>query len=424
MVKQVLALCLYFGAYYVILSQARRTSVKVFLLGLIAAVLKLSESLTMENISQVVDFNTIGLLLGMMIIVSVLKATGFFQMASIYAVRLGKGELKKTVSLLMTFIAILSAVLDNVTTLLIFAPILFLVSDAAEIDPSKLLVLGVIASNIGGMATMIGDPPNIIIGSASRLSFISFLVHLAPVSLLILLIAVRMFSGSISGEDISKTGLKNLAATDPREAVADKRLLVKIALVFLATILGFAFHDVLGIDMALIALLGAAMCLILVGKSFEDVAREIEWDTLFFFMGLFSLTHAVQVTGALDRFASLISRVHYVPVLFIVLTWLSAVMASLLSAVPAAITLVPVMKYLIGLGYPVQLWWTLALGIGLGANLTPIGAAVNIVGVSLLKKFTGKSLSFGDFFHTSFRLVLTGLAISSVYSLLIGLLGW
>lgn len=424
MVKQVLALCLYFGAYYVILSQARRTSVKVFLLGLIAAVLKLSESLTMENISHVVDFNTIGLLLGMMVIVSVLKATGFFQMASIYAVRLGKGELKRTVSLLMVFIALLSAVLDNVTTLLIFAPIIFLVSDAAEMDPSKLLVLGVIASNIGGMATMIGDPPNIIIGSASGLSFNSFLLHLAPVSLLILLIAMKMFSGTVSGEHVSEAGLKNLAETDPKQAVTDKKLLVEIALVFLATILGFAFHDALGIDMALIALLGAAVSLVLAGKSFEDVAKEIEWDTLFFFMGLFSLTHAVQVTGILDRFASLISRIHYVPALFIVLTWLSAVMASLLSAVPMAITLVPVMKYLIGLGYPVQLWWTLALGIGIGSNLTPIGAAVNIVGISLLKKFTGKSLSFGDFFQTSLPFVVIALAISSVYTLLIGLLGW
>lgn len=424
MVKQVLALCLYLGAYYIILSRAQRTSVKVFLLGLIAAVLKISESLTMENISHVVDFNTIGLLLGMMIIVAVLKATGFFQMASIYAVRLGKGELKKTVALLMIFIAMLSAVLDNVTTLLIFAPILFLVSDAAEIDPSRLLVLGVIASNIGGMATMIGDPPNIVIGSASGLSFVSFIVHLAPVSLLILLIAVRMFSGTVSKEHVSEAGLKNLAATDPRQAVTDKKLLVKIALVFLATILGFAFHQVLEIDLALIALLGAALSLVLAGKSFEDVAKEIEWDTLFFFMGLFSLTHAVQVTGTLDRFASLISNVRYVPVLFIVLTWLSAVMASFLSAVPTAITLVPVIKYLIGLGYPVQLWWTLALGIGLGSNLTPIGAAVNIVGVSLLKKFTGKSLSFRDFFQTSLPLVLIALTISSVYSLLIGLLGW
>jgi len=150
MVKQIVAMFLFFMAYYVILSRSRRTSVKVFLLGLIAAVLKLSEGLTTENISRVVDFNTIGLLLGMMIIVSVLKSTGFFQMASVYAVRLGRGNLRRTVSMLAVFIAILSAFLDNVTTLLIFAPILFLVSDAAEVDPSKVLVLGVIASNVVG----------------------------------------------------------------------------------------------------------------------------------------------------------------------------------------------------------------------------------------------------------------------------------
>lgn len=424
MVKQIVAMFLFFMAYYVILSRSRRTSVKVFLLGLIAAVLKLSEGLTTENISRVVDFNTIGLLLGMMIIVSVLKSTGFFQMASVYAVRLGRGNLRRTVSMLAVFIAILSAFLDNVTTLLIFAPILFLVSDAAEVDPSKVLVLGVIASNVGGMATMIGDPPNIVIGNASGLSFASFIVHLAPMSFLMLLISLRMLSSVVSVDRASEAGLKRLAATNPREAITDKKLLLRTATIFVATIFAFAFHEALGIDMAFIALLGATLSLIVANKSFEDVAKEIEWDTLFFFMGLFSLTHVMQELGLLSGFASLISMVRSRSLLLVVLVWLSAVMGSLLSAVPTTVVLVPVVKYLIGLGYSTHLWWAIALGVGLGANLTPIGAAVNIVGISLLKRFTGKSVSFREFFQTSLAWVLTGLTIASLYMVVMAFVGW
>jgi len=424
MVKQIAASILFFSAYYVILTRARQTSVKVFLLGLIAAVLKLSEGLTTENISHVVDFNTIGLLLGMMIIVSVLKSTGFFQMASVYAVRLGKGDIKRTVSLLVLFIAVLSAFLDNVTTLLIFAPILFLVSDAAEVDPSKMLVLGVIASNVGGMATMIGDPPNIVIGNASGLSFVSFIVHLAPMAFLMLLILLRMLSRVVSVDQSSEAGLKRLASTNPREAITDKKLLLKIATIFAATVFAFAFHDVLEVDIAFIALLGAALSLIVANKSFEDVAKEVEWDTLFFFMGLFSLTHVMHELGLLSKFASLISMIHSRTLLLVVLVWLSAVMSSLLSAVPTTVVLVPVVKYLIELGYSPHLWWAIALGVGLGSNLTPIGAAVNIVGISLLKKFTGKSVSFGEFFHTSFAWVLTGLTIASLYVIVMAFVGW
>ncbi|WP_448523536.1 SLC13 family permease [Pseudothermotoga sp.] len=424
MIKQIVALFLFLMAYYVIISRAQRTSVKVFLLGLVAAVLKLSEGLTIENISHVVDFNTIGLLLGMMIIVSILKSTGFFQMASVYAVRLGRGELKRTVSLLMFFIAILSALLDNVTTLLIFAPILFLVSDAAGVEASKTLVLGVIASNVGGMATMIGDPPNIIIGNASGLSFVSFMVHLAPVAFLVLLISLGMLGRKVSADRASEEGLKRLAATNPREAIIDKKLLSRIAAIFAATIFAFAFHEALKIDMAFIALLGAALSLIVARKSFEDVAKEIEWDTLFFFMGLFSLTHVMRELGLLSRFASLISMIHSRVLLIVVLVWLSAVMGSLLSAVPATVVLVPVVKYLVELGYPTQLWWTIALGVGLGANLTPIGAAVNIVGVSLLKRFTNESVSFKEFLRISLHFVLLGLTIASFYMVLMVVMGW
>jgi Na+/H+ antiporter NhaD/arsenite permease-like protein len=424
MIKQIMAMFLFFMAYYVILSRAQQTAVKVFMLGLVAAVLKLSEGLTIENISRVVDFNTIGLLLGMMIIVSILKSTGFFQMASVYAVRLGKGDLGKTVSLLMFFIAMLSALLDNVTTLLIFAPILFLVSDAAGIEPSRVLVLGVIASNIGGMATMIGDPPNIVIGNASGLSFVSFIIHLAPITFLVLLISLRMLGREVSADRASEKGLKELAATNPKEAITDKKLLLRIAVIFVATIFSFAFHEALKIDMAFIALLGAAISLIVARKSFEDVAKEIEWDTLFFFMGLFSLTHVMHELGLLSKFASLISMIHSRVVLIVVLVWLSAVMGSLLSAVPTTVVLVTRVKYLVELGYPTQFWWAIALGVGLGANLTPIGAAVNIVGISLLKRFTNESVSFKDFLRISLRLVLLGLTIASFYVVLMVFMGW
>ncbi|MCS7175093.1 ArsB/NhaD family transporter [Pseudothermotoga sp.] len=424
MIKQLIALGLFLGAYYVILSKTQRTSVKVFLLGLIAAVLKLSEGLTVENISRVVDFNTIGLLLGMMIIVAVMKTTGFFQMAAIYAVRLGRGQLKRTFLMLMIFIAVLSAFLDNVTTLLIFAPILFLVCDAAGVDPSRMLVLGIVASNIGGISTMIGDPPNIIIGLAGGLSFTSFITHLAPAAFLLTLISALLLTRDIHEEKESLEGLRKLATTNPIQAITDKKTLSKLIVVFVVTIVGFAFHERLKIDIAFIALVGASLSLILAGKNFEDVAKEVEWDTLFFFMGLFSLTYVVRELGLLSKFAGLVSLIRSPLLLTLLLVWLGAIMSALLSAVPTTVVLVPVVKHLVELGHPIQLWWAIALGIGIGSNTTPMGAAVNIVAISLLKKFTGKTLMFKDFFKVSSLIVLIGLMVSSLYALLLSFSGW
>ncbi len=424
MIKQFIALGLFLGAYCVILSKTQRTSVKVFLLGLIAAVLKLSEGFTVENLSHVVDFNTIGLLLGMMIIVAMLKATGFFQMAAIYAVRMGHGRLRRTFVMLMIFIAVLSAFLDNMTTLLIFAPIIFLVCDAANVEPSKMIVLSIIASNIGGVSTMIGDPPNIIIGVASGFSFASFILHLAPAAFLTMLVSVPLLVRNIPEGEASAEGLKKLAATDPTQAITDKRMLSRLAIVFVSTIVGFAIHDVLKIDMAFIALVGASLSLIIAGKSFEDVAREIEWDTLFFFAGLFSLTYVVRELGLLNKLAEFVSVVPFPLLLTVFLVWLGAIMSALLSAVPTTVVLVPVVKHLVELGQPIHLWWAIALGIGLGSNASLMGAAVNIVAVSLLKKFTGKTVTFKQFFRISFWMVLISLTIASVYLLLLSLAGW
>lgn len=424
MIKQFIALGLFLGAYCVILSKTQRTSVKVFLLGLIAALLKLSEGLTIENLSRVVDLNTIGLLLGMMVIVAVLKATGFFQMAAIYAVRMGRGQLRKTFVMLMIFIAVLSAFLDNVTTLLIFAPILFLVCDAANVEPSRMIVLGIIASNIGGISTMIGDPPNIMIGVASGLSFASFIFHLAPVAFLTLISSVPLLVRSMPEGEASAEGLKKLATTDPTQAITDKKMLSRLTLVFVSTIVGFAIHDMLKIDMAFIALTGASLSLILAGKSFEDVAKEVEWDTLFFFAGLFSLTYVVRELGLLNKLAGFVSVIPSPLLLAVFLVWLGAIMSALLSAVPTTVVLIPVVKHLVELGQPMHLWWAIALGIGLGSNVSPMGAAVNIVAISLLERFTGKTVTFKQFFRISSWMVLISLMISSVYVLLLSLAGW
>ncbi|WP_232504353.1 ArsB/NhaD family transporter [Pseudothermotoga elfii] len=422
--SQALMLAIFCVSYYFILSGRFKSSVMVFLMGLIVAFMKIVEDMSLENLSQFIDFNTIGLLAGMMIIVGLLKSTGFFQFVAVYAVKMGRGDIRKTLSLIVISIALLSAFLDNVTTILIFAPILLFISDTVGIDAKYLMVTGIIASNLGGASTMIGDPPNIIIGSASKLSFNSFIIHLAPVCILILMLMLFIWFRKMNSDESMREKIKKLATTDPKSAIIDKKKMIALLFVFLGVIFGFALHEVLDYEMALISMAGATIALVIYGKSFEEAAKEVEWDTLFFLIGLFMITYAMRKVGLIDYLTNVISKVHSPIILMTTLIWLSGILAMFLSAVPTVIIMIPVVQTLLLMGFTPVIWWALSLGASLGANGTTIGAAVNIVGVSLLGKYGGGTVRFVSYMKRAAPITLLMLLIANIYVIFIYLTGW
>lgn len=424
MFSQALMLAIFCVSYYFILSGRFKSSVMVFLMGLIVAFMKIVEDMSLENLSQFIDFNTIGLLAGMMIIVGLLKSTGFFQFVAVYAVKMGRGDIRKTLSLIVISIALLSAFLDNVTTILIFAPILLFISDTVGIDAAYLMVTGIIASNLGGASTMIGDPPNIIIGSASKLSFNSFIIHLAPVCILILMLMLFIWFRKMNSDESMREKIKKLATTDPKSAIIDKKKMIALLFVFLGVIFGFALHEVLDYEMALISMAGATIALVIYGKSFEEAAKEVEWDTLFFLIGLFMITYAMRKVGLIDYLTNVISKVHSPIILMTTLIWFSGILAMFLSAVPTVIIMIPVVQTLLLMGFTPVIWWALSLGASLGANGTTIGAAVNIVGVSLLGKYGGGTVRFVSYMKRAAPITLLMLLIANIYVIFIYLTGW
>lgn len=424
MFNQIFIIAIFCLTYYFILSSKFKTSVMVFLMGLFVSFTRIVDSMTLENIPRFIDFNTIGLLAGMMIIVGLLKAAGFFQFVAIMAVKWGNGSIKRTLSIIVMAVALLSAFLDNVTTVLIFAPILFFISDTVGIDATYLIVIAIVASNIGGAATMIGDPPNIIIGSAGKLSFNSFIVHLAPICVLILILLVLLWLKKVPADKNMEDKLKQLAATDPKTAIIDRKKAIALLCIFIAVITGFALHKTLNYEMALIAMAGATVSLFIFGKSFEEAAKEIEWDTLFFLIGLFMITYAMREVGVIGYITKVLASIKSPYFILTTLVWLSGLGSMFLSAVPTTTVMVPVVQSLAHTAIGSTAWWALSLGVSFGANGTAIGAAVNIVGLSLLKKYSNKVVSFKDFAKRTMPATVLMLSLINLYMILMYKMSW
>ncbi|MBO8161617.1 MAG: anion permease [Thermosipho sp. (in: Bacteria)] len=392
--SEILTILLFLIAYYFIIFKKERASVTTFLIGLIIGLLKIG-NIKIENASQFIDFNTISLLLGMMIIVSILKRTGFFQFIAVKIVKISKSDIHKLLFLIYSIIFLFSAFLDNVTTIILFTPIILLISDSIDINPEPVMFLAIISSNIGGLSTIIGDPPNILIGSAAKISFIQFIQNMFLPSLISFIIIVFIVIKKIKFPKNINEKLKEFIEIDPNSLITNKSLMFKSLLTFIIVIIGFVLHEYVDYELSLIALTGAAFLLILSNENFETISRDIEWDTIFFFIGLFSITYALEVIGITDFIAKSlinanISKTFLSTLLFII----SFFMSGFVGAVPSTMILIPVVEKLILNNLSFNLWWAIALGAGLGGNLTPIGAASNIVGLSLLEKHQNKHINF------------------------------
>ncbi len=367
-----------------------------------------------------IDWNTLALLCGMMILVGILKFTGLFQYIAIKIVKISKGNLLVIWIGFCFATAVMSAFLDNVTTILIIAPITMLLVDRINISPVPFLISEAICANIGGTATLIGDPPNILIGSAAELSFVDFIINLGPIALIVLIATVLMFFV------LYRKDFKHTISTDfdASKVIKNKKLLIIGVVVFLLTLIAFVLSHFFGLEPGPIALFGAIILMIAGRQNPEDWFKEIEWDIIFFFIGLFIMVKGLEIQGILDAIGQMMINVSGGDklILSMMLIWVVGIASSFLGAVPIVTTLIPIMFFVqntlsVKEGYPVNidtLWWSMSLGACLGGNGTIFGTATNMVTVSLTNKREDK-VTFMKFFKVGYPMMLLSLLLSSLY---------
>lgn len=410
-----LAAGIFVVAYALIASERFDRTVVALLGGLLVVVLGVIDQ---HEAFAAIDLNVIFLLAGMMVLAGGLSKTGFFEFIAGHAIKLSRGEPFRLLIILSLVTAGLSALLDNVTTVVLLTPVTLSIARTLRVSPFPYLISQIFASNIGGTATLIGDPPNILIGSAAGLDFTDFLVNLAPVVLVIMVAFVVMMRVAFRRSmDDDADRLDALAELDPGAAINDRPLMIRALIVLGLTILGFIAHSALGLEAATIALLGATV-LIVVGRiDPSEALRDIEWNTLFFFVGLFMLVEAVVQVGIVGGIADALADATggRQEVATIGLLWFSALASAIVDNIPYTASAIPVVERLIESGLQAEsLWWSLALGACLGGNLTIVGASANIVVANLAAR-DGHPITFAQFFRYGLGVVVVSLAISTVY---------
>ena len=374
-----------------------------------------------------VDYDTIILLMGMMIVVGLFKETGFFQYLAIRAAKLAKGRPWLLLLYFGLVTSVVSMVLDNVTTIIIIVPVTVSVADILGISPLPFLMGEVLLSNIGGVATLIGDPPNILIGSAAGFGFLDFLVHLMPIVLVVWIAAQGLLMLVFRRQLMQRsTSVDRLLQMDPRRAIVDPLATRRMLITLTTTIALFFVHEPIGLDPGLVALIGACIGLLWVKPDFDRILKDIHWDVLIFFVSLFIIVGGLEASGAIGflgrGLAALSEHGVYVPIL--VVLWGGAFAYGVISNVPFTIAMLPIFKGLAAQGIDVApLWWALAIGVGFGANLTPLGSAANVVIVSMSESL-GEKLTLRRWIGSGSTVALLTCALGTAAILLAVRLGW
>ena len=368
-----------------------------------------------------IDFNTLGVLLGMMLFVSVVKLSGVFEFLAIKCARLAKGDPWKIMLLFVLLTAVLSAFLDNVTTVLLIGPMTLTVCKLLDVNPIPFFMTEILASNIGGTATLIGDPPNIMIGSAAGYSFFDFILYDAP-AVAIILVAIlgvfyALYGRKMNVDDEHKARIMEL---DEHAQIKNRRLLKQSVVMTALVVVGFMAHGALGLESCIIALGAAGIIMLISGESIEEALSNVEWTTLSFFAGLFVIVGALAETGVIGMLANgLIDATGgNVFITMLVLLIGSAVISSFLDNIPFVATMIPILLAMESTGMDVTpLWWAVSLGACLGGNGTLIGASANVV-LSDISKKHGYEITFAKFFKTGFPIMLLTILIAGVYLVL------
>jgi Na+/H+ antiporter NhaD/arsenite permease-like protein len=365
-----------------------------------------------EEAVEAVNWETLGLLVGMMILIGIVKASGLFGYLAIKSAQAARGHPGLTLIYLAAITAVLSAFLDNVTTVLLMFPMTLVITQILEEDPFPFLIVEVLASNIGGIGTEVNE-----------LSFMDFIVNLAPPVVVILLVSLGIVWLVYARKlHISESDRKGIMGLNAATQIVDRRLLVRSSAVTGATVLGFFLQGLTALNPAVVALAGAAVAMIVCGPQIEEVLHEVEWPTILFFVGLFVMVGALEATGFIERVAELLaSASDSLAVTALVVMWGSGFASGIVDNIPFTATMVPVIESLAeARGYDAAttetLWWSLSLGACLGGNFTLIGASANLVVAGLAER-SGVSFTFFRFLLWGLPLTLVALSISSVYIL-------
>jgi Na+/H+ antiporter NhaD/arsenite permease-like protein len=414
-VAPIAALAIFVTAFW-LLATERAGKVKVVLItaGLMTVLGLAPGARVFYSEHEGIDWNVIFLLLGMMIIVGVIKQTGVFDFLAIWAAKRSAGSPFRLMVMLMIITAIASPVLDNVTIIMLIAPVTLVICDRLDIAPQPFLIAEVLASNIGGAATLIGDPPNIIIGSRAGLTFNDFLINMAPAVAIIFVLFV-VFTRFLFRKDLRANHIRldEVMALQERRAIKDVKLLIRSLSVLALVIVGFALHSVLHLEPSIVALVGAGVMLLVTNVDVDDVLPEVEWGTLVFFMGLFVMVAGLVHTGVIDYLGQAVVHL-FGDDFFLAATGLlfgSAVLGAFIDNIPYTATMTPVVEEMAALAPDAVttngLWWAFAFGACFGGNGTAIAASANVVAIGIAQR-AGHPISFWRF--TRYGIVVTFLS--------------
>ncbi len=414
------ALLVFLGSYGAIISEKiHRTIIAIFGGALMIIAGELMGFYDQHGAIKAVDFNTVGLLVGMMVIVGITKTTGMFQYVAVKSAKLAKGDPWKILLMFAIITAIFSALLDNVTTVLLMVPMTFVICDNLKINPLPFLFVEILMSNVGGTATLIGDPPNILIGSAAGLTFMDFVQNLALPVVIMVIVLIPFFKFLYSKKiKTTRENRERILELDETESIENPLLLKKCLFVLALVISGFFFHGALGMEAATIALFGAGLLLFLDGKNPERVLEEVEWVTIFFFIGLFVLVGGLEHVGVINWAAEKMLNLTQgnFQITSILILWGAAIFSAFVDNIPFVATMIPLVSQMDGAFVQglEPIWWSLALGACLGGNGTLVGASANLVVAGMAEK-SGYKIKFIDFMKIGLMVMFITVTISQIY---------
>ncbi|HZG16874.1 MAG TPA: ArsB/NhaD family transporter [Candidatus Bathyarchaeia archaeon] len=416
--QALLAIGIFLVTYALIISEKVNRTIVAMLGGILMVLFGV---ISQEQGIDHIDFNTLGLLIGMMIIVTITAQTGVFKFMAILAAKKAQGNPLKVLIYLSLITAVASALLDNVTTVLLMVPVTFSIARQLQVNPIPYLLSEVIASNVGGTATLIGDPPNIMIGSrVPELDFMAFLSNLAPIAFIVLIATILCLVLIYRRDLISSPELQaKIMTLNEKDEITDTKLLKKSLTILALTILGFVLHGWLHLDSATIALSGAFLLLLITGETYlEEAISKVEWNTIFFFVGLFVLVSGLVHTGVIALLAEkaiALTGGDSQTTAFLIL-WLSAIASAFIDNIPFVATMIPMIQEMGNLGIQnlEPLWWSLSLGACLGGNGTIIGASANVIVAGMAAK-EGHHISFLYFMKVAFPLMIMSIILSHLY---------
>lgn len=386
-----------------------------------AILLVLTHILTIEDCVEAVDVDTICILVGMMLTVAVIKNSGIFEYIAIKAAKLAKGRPWPIMVIFIIITAVLSGMLDNVTTVLLVGPMTLAITNILKVDPVPYIISQIIASNIGGTATLIGDPPNIMIGSAANLGFVDFILN-TGFAVIFVVIAILICFYFIYGRKLFVTdeAIEKIMKLDEKKAIKNRRLMHESVAAIIIIAVCFIFHDQLGVESATIAIAAACVMLLIGKQDPEEIILSVEWPTILFFIGLFIVVGGVKKVGVITMMANGLIAVTggNVILTMLIILWVSAVVSSFLDNIPFVATLIPLILSMQSQGMDVApIWWALSLGACLGGNGTLIGASANVV-LSGISKNNGHPITFGQYFKIGFPMMILSIAVCTVFLLI------